>query len=108
MIERLANYDFNLVIHLFLCYFQVFIWNQKNCKKIKGNKTIKLSRKAELNCKEEKSNLLLGVTDQFTKLLVLQNNLLQIKIKIQEISEIEKDLKKNPNFSLWMPFSVAL
>ena len=62
------------------------MWNQKNCKKIKeGNKTINLSKKAELNCKEEKSNLLLGVTNQFTKLLVLQNNLLQIKTKIQEI-----------------------
>ena len=51
----------------------------------------------------------MGVTDQFTKLLVLQNNLLQIKIKIkikiQEILEIAKDLKKNPKFE---PLRAAL
>ena len=36
--------------------------------------------------------------------LLLQNILLQMtKTKIQEISEREKDLKKNSNFSRWLP-----
>ena len=41
--------------------------------------------------------------------LLLQNILLQMtKTKIQEMSEREKDLKKNPNFSRWIPLSVVL
>ena len=65
--------------------------------KAKRRKIIYLSRKTELNNKEKRVTFYWMSLSKYNAPLLLRNILLRIiKMKIQEISERGKNLKKNP------------